>query len=382
MTKKARIYLLTVLSVAGPLLWPSSLVHAQTRFEIGMSTSATMMHMNERQLKERMQDIRSTGVNWLRMDFSWAVIQPESPHIYHWGMYDKVVKAATENNMKILATLDYTPKWAADKRCLALVKSDPIKCSPRDPNEFAHFAAVTVFRYRGQSVRAWEIWNEQNLTGYWKTPQPDNALTVDPLAYARVANAAALEIRHHDHSAVVVTGGLAPMFEPRRTIGMNQADYLEQLLPRLDAHLFDAIGVHPYSWPTMPAVPAVYNAFYTVDGGKPDHNLKTIMQKSGWGNKEVWGTEFGASTVGDRITREGNKRVDHVTESSQAQIVSQGVVDWYKKKNVGPIFVHSDSDQWLRQHKNEGGFGLRRKDGSKKPAYDSFKSAAKRVKAN
>ncbi|HKX73059.1 MAG TPA: hypothetical protein VJM32_03535 [Candidatus Saccharimonadales bacterium] len=74
-------------------------------------------------------------------------------------------------------------------------------------------------------------------------------------------------------------------------------------------------------------------------------------------------------------------RPDHVTEASQAQIIAQGIDEWYDKPNVGPLFVHSDSDQWLPHRKNNvSGFGLRRKDGTEKPAYHAFVAATKRIR--
>jgi hypothetical protein len=229
-------------------------------------------------------------------------------------------------------------------------------------------------------VRGWEIWNEPNLSAYWKTAQAHNTVLTDPASYASLANAAAMQIRHYDPGTVVITGGLAPMFNPVYPKGIRQSDYLKTILPLLKHNLFDGIGIHPYSWPAMPSKAAVYNAYYTVDHGKPEYDLRTIMNHAGWGDKQIWATEFGASTVGLRSVIDAatmHTRPDHVTEVTQAQIIQQGVSQWYTKQNVGPIFVHADSDQWLPKRTNEGGFGLRRTDGSEKPGYRAFQTAVK-----
>ncbi len=345
--------------------------------EAGIATGASLLAMSDAQLKSRLQDIRGMGATWIRVDFHWAQIQPRNYHEYKWGPYDRLATAARKSNLKILGTLGYTPKWARNVRCAALVKTevDGQKCSPRSTEEFGRFARAAVIRYKKHGLHTWEIWNEPNLTGYWKTARPDNTLFVDPEAYARTANAAAREIRHHDSQAKIITGGMAPLAEPKFPVGMRQSDFLARLLPHLEPHLFDAIAIHPYTWPKLPTVAAEYNAFYTVDSGRPDYALRTVMQRNGWANKKIWATEFGASTKGLRI--EGTPlrlgRPDHVTENKQAQIIQQGVDGWFKKANVGPIFVHADSDQWLQTRKNEGGFGLRRQDGTKKPSYDAFK---------
>lgn len=356
---------------------------AATRNEVGISTSTTLLSMNQSDLNQRLDDIVRLNATWIRVDFSWPDIQPGGPHDYKWGPFDRVVDAAAAHHLKILADLDYTPAWAQEPQCAALVPaSQRNTCNPRSTKEFAHFAAKASFRYRNKCVRAWEIWNEPNLPNYWKTVE-GHKIVVDPIKYARFANAAAAQIRYHDPTAVVLTGGLSPMFEPKPSSGMRQSDYLAQLLPHLNRAFFDGIGFHPYTWPILPSKPVVYNAFYTVDNGKPEYNLRDIMTKAGWGDKQIWGTEFGATTKGNIIVTRPTptKRSDHVTEETQAQIVSQGITDWYDKPNVGPLFVHSDSDQWLIvKTNNQGGFGLRRDDGSEKPAYTAFLKAAERIK--
>lgn len=255
------------------------------------------------------------------------------------------------------------------------------KCAPRSIDDFGRFAAAAANRYKNQNVKAWEIWNEPNLTAYWKTVRPDGTVFVDPIEYARLANMAATQMRYHT-SVAIITGGLAPLFEPQPSTGMRQSDYLAKILIHLNPDIFDGISIHPYTWPVLPNRAAEFNAFYTVDNGKPEYNLYTIMTGAGWGGKQIWGTEFGASTKGFRKDSHANRRdrrPDHVSEHKQAVIIKQGVEGWYQKPNAGPLFVHSDSDQWLYEQKNEGGFGLRRGDGRKKPAYDAFKSAIQRL---
>src|SRR6266496_540799 len=160
------IAMITLLVVA-PLL-STVPVHAASHYhEVGIATSATLLHMNDRDLNARLHDIISLGATWIRVDFSWAAIQPNGPHDYRWTMYDRVVQAATARHLKVLAVLGYTPPWARDSRCASAVRdeNEATKCSPRSAQEFGHFAAMASFRYRHQSIRAWEIWNEPNLSG-------------------------------------------------------------------------------------------------------------------------------------------------------------------------------------------------------------------------
>lgn len=355
--------------------------YVETRYETGVSTSFSLLGMSDEDLDRRLRDIKSLGVTWVRVDFSWATIQPHSASEYQWKGHDRIVEAAGTHGLKILALLGYTPSWAREPHCKALTRSEKRaqRCSPRSSVEFGTFAREAAQRYHDKNVRGWEIWNEPNLSSYWRTAKPDNTISVDPAAYANMANSAASQIRQVT-DAVIITGGLSPLFEPRHSVGMRQSDYLSQLLPLLDYRLFDAIAIHPYSWPLLPSRTEVFNAFYTVDNGPAHYNLRTIMEETGWGNKQIWGTEYGASTRGMQLHTNGRARADHVTEQTQAQIVEQGIEHWYAKKNVGPLFIHSDSDQWLHPHKNEAGFGLRRSNGTKKPAYDALKEATARIK--
>jgi hypothetical protein len=339
--------------------------------------------MKDKDLDSRLTDMERMGVTWLRVDFSWPAIQPHDRNVYHWKMYDRLVRVAGVHNLKILAVLGYTPAWAQEPRCAqrVITAAAGTKCRPADFNMFGRFARAAAIRYKGKSVRAWEIWNEPNLSAYWKAAQGRSAVLTDSAAYAALANTAALQISKNNPDTLIITGGLAPMFHPAYPKGISQGDFLRQILCILKPSLFDGIGIHPYSWPALPNKAAIYNAFYTVNHGPPSYNLRTIMAKAGWGDKQLWGTEFGASTQGVSrvVVPTLTSRPDHVTETLQAQIVAAGVKEWYAIPNVGPLFVHADSDKWLPQKKNEGGFGLRRKDNSQKPSYGVFQQMIRQL---
>jgi len=371
----------TIIAVS---LTSSMPAEAATRYETGISTSGTLLWMNDRDLDNRLTSIRNLGATWIRVDFNWPAIQPDSANTYHWKPFDRLVRVAGIHHLKVLAVMSYTPKWAQDPKCAKLVitRAAGEKCNAKSPDLFGRFARAAAIRYKGTSLRAWEIWNEPNLSAYWKTVQADGkAVHSDPIAYARFANAAAIQIRHNYPQSIILTGGLSPLYEPKYPKGMRQSDFLAAILPHLRYDVFDGIGIHPYSWPALPTTPAPYNAFYTVDQGNPQFNLKAIATKAGWGKKQLWATEYGASTKGLRSvgTPLSIGRPDHVTEDIQAQIVKQGMDAWYAKPNVGPLFIHSDSDKWLPASRNLDGFGLQRSDGSKKPAYSAYAQASARL---
>lgn len=382
---KKTIYLVISFILSAVILGSSSYqpVAAASGKEIGIATGTSLLWTEEEDLERRVRGIQVLGASWVRIEFNWAEIQAESPDKYRWGSYDRVIKVLRKYNLKVLATLVNSPAWARNEHCAALVSTEEAerKCSPGNVDEFGRFARSAVLRYNKSSIYAWEVWNEPNLTGHWKTARPNNTIFVDASAYARTANAAAAQIRKYQPRAFIVTGGLAPVYERRYHAGQRQSDYLRQLLPLLDHKLFNAVGVHPYSWPHVPGTVKDYNAFYTVNNEDEEYNLRTIMNNAGWGDRQIWATEFGASTKGKRLENPNqklgpnSKRPDHVSEQKQARIIKDGVALWHQKPNVGPLFIHSDSDKWLMNRGNERGYGLRRPDGSKKPAYEALRQA-------
>ncbi len=345
--------------------------------EIGMATSNTLLNVPDSQLEHRLDDMQRLGVTWLRVDFSWATIQPHDARNFDFRFHEKVVAGAQRHGMKILATLGYTPAWARDPACAAVVHAEEEsrqKCTPRDAREFAHFAHETAWYFKNR-IAAWEIWNEPNLTGYWKDVRPDGSVWVNPEAFGRLASLAGNAIHELQPGAPVVVGGLAPVFDAHDPRGMRQSDFLRATLPHLQSGSVTAIAIHPYTWPAQPRQHEVWNAFYTTDGGPDELNQQKILQNNNRNDMAIWGTEFGASTVGTQPSSTDPAiplRPDSVSEDAQATTVQQGIADWYAKANVGPLFLYADSDQYLPSYRNEGGFGLRRSDGSAKPAYMQF----------
>ena len=358
----------------------------QQSTQVGIATGGSLLNMSPDALHQRLVDIKALGATWIRVDFSWPVIQPKNSQSYDFRFHDKVVIAAEKAGLKVMGLLAYTPKWARTNRCMAAVGSSERsqqKCIPRDNHEFANFARTVAWRYRDHNIHAWEIWNEPNITGYWKDVNRRGELEIHPAVYARLATRTGNAIHGVDPHVTVVTGGMSPMFEPALRRGMRQSDFLRAMLPYLTKGGVDAIGIHPYTWPATPRKTADWNAFYTVDKGKPQYNLHDILGKANRGDLQIWATEYGASTVGETPTHAAtrSRRADHVDEQLQAESMREAVEDWRLKPNVGPIFIYSDRDLYLPQHKNEGGFGLRRKDGTEKPAYQALKNTVSNFSA-
>ncbi len=77
------------------------------------------------QVLDRLAD---SGVEWIRLDMSWAMLQPESADSYSpWGVdfADRVIGMAHERGLKILVMFWMTPGWANAGDGTELVPATP-----------------------------------------------------------------------------------------------------------------------------------------------------------------------------------------------------------------------------------------------------------------
>src|SRR3569833_640730 len=103
------------------------------------------------------QGITDLGLDWIRVDFSWDMIEPAQGQ-YDFTVTDGIVAAADSMGVNVYATLSSTPQWATDGAAQSGV--------PRDPADWDDFVYTVVSRYSG-SIKYWGMWNEPNLSQFW-----------------------------------------------------------------------------------------------------------------------------------------------------------------------------------------------------------------------
>jgi polysaccharide biosynthesis protein PslG len=341
-----------------PVTPPAPLVN----YSYGVSTGGRLPWLSDADLATTLDSYVYLGTGWIRMDFDWTSIQPNYVTTYDWSNIDRVIKAATARNLKVLPILTYTPAWARPADCT----ND--KCAPANPTKFATFAAEAAKRYAPQGVHTWEIWNEPNLSMFWQ-PAPDAKV------YANLLKLASAAIKNQDTQAKIITGGLSPA----DTAGLNISpiDFLTRLYQTGVASSFDAVGMHPYTYPFLPTDANPWSAWLQMSVTKP--NLRSIMANNGDSAKQIWLTEYGVPTGGPGLaavaaTNNYSGQYDHVSEALQAQIVSNMISNYKTLTFAGPLFWYTDKDLGTSNSTNENFFGLIRYDGSEKPAFGIFKS--------
>jgi hypothetical protein len=327
--------------------------------QAGIAYGDTLVWMSDERLARALDDAVDVGAGWIRADLSWDDLEHDGPGKYRWGLFDRVVAAAGQRGLKVLAVLAYTPPWARPAGCGLPA------CAPADPAAFARFVSAAVRRYAAKGVHTWEIWNEENI-GFWR-PAPD------PAAYTKMLRAVSPAVRAADPQARILLGGLAAT--DTGPMGIAQADFLAAVLKAGGGRLVDAVAYHPYTFPFL----ASDRTTFRTSWEKID-DLRAALVRYGYGRMPIWITETGAPTAGPGGASDGqpgsiNADTTHVTEARQAVIASDVVMTAAARPLVAGVFWYADQDLTFLPDSTENYFGLRRADGSKKPAYAAFSTA-------
>jgi hypothetical protein len=211
--------------------------------------------------------IAASGATSVRIAFHWHAGQPAGPGAVDFSAYDAPVLAAARHGIGVLPVVFSTPPWARRNA------ADPAS-PPRNPADYAAFVTALVQRYgpqgslwaehpdvRARPVRAWQLWNEPNLRGYWSQ---------QPFAkgYVRLLKVARAALRAADPRADAILAGLP-----------NGWDALRRIYRAGGRRYFDAVAIHPYT-ARADRVPRYVLA------------ARRVMRRFGDRRKPVWVTEI------------------------------------------------------------------------------------------
>ncbi len=326
--------------------------------KFGIAAGGGLIYMSSTELNTYFESLRDLGVGWVRWDVDWSVVEGKGKQNFDWSGPDRVVAAANKHGINSLGIIAYAPDWAAKKGC-----DQERQCAPADAGTFAFFSGMVVSRYK-DSIHHWEIWNEPNTTGFW-SPRPD------PAAYSEILKESYLKIKSIDPTAFVISGGLAPSYD-KKNGDISPITFVNRLYGLNSEKYFDAIGLHPYSFPALPENKIYWNSWQQMS------SIRRIMNANGDADKKIWITEYGAPTGGPGAKKNQNQLkfiedFDYMTESAQEKILSDAIVSYQGRNDwFGPFFWYSLKDLGETKDTLENFFGLLRYDGSRKPAYTTF----------
>lgn len=314
------------------------------------------------------------GMPWIRQQVRWMDLHDQSGAIY-WGELDAIVEDATRWQANLLFSVVAAPRWATDNGLHGMP-------SRAHFGTFNYFMAQMANRYAGR-VKAYEIWNEQNLA-------TENGGTVsDVNYYMDMLVGAAQAVHAADPNALVVSGALASTETNWPTVAMSDTRFYEGMFkdPRF-AQVVDIVGVHPGAasnppeslWPDKPGPGPNFvtsREFYF----RRVEDVRNLMVKNGIANKPVWVTEFGWATQNTSQYYEYGNQISYDMQADYLVRAIQFARTYYASWLTG-MFVWNLN--FAIPWKSEGNplheqasFGVLNGDWSPRPAYTALKNMPK-----
>lgn len=142
--------------------------------------------------------------------------------------------------MNLLFSVVNAPAWAREGGFDGNVGGPPA-----DPNTYASFVGAVAGKYCGSSVKAIEVWNEQNLHYEWGNKP------LDPGEYVRLLAAGYAAIKNACPSMYVISGALTPAGN-NGNLAHDDFDYLEGMFAAGAANYMDSVGAHPSGYNVPP----------------------------------------------------------------------------------------------------------------------------------
>jgi hypothetical protein len=250
-----------------------------------------------------LRSIRASRPAWVRLFVGWNAVE-SAPGVYNTAEiadYQQFL-AALPAGTKVDVDVEGTPSWASGG-------SNDIHTPPVDNATYASFVGHLVKAFHGR-VTAWEIWNEEDSSGWWGGTAAQ---------YVGLLRAAHEAVKAADPGATVVLGGLTG----------NDSAYLRELYADGARGSFDAVGVHT---DTACNVTSPYVFEYNI-GTKTINqyfflgfiSVHATMVAAGDGSKPIYMTELGwSSTTTECETGHwAGQKLAGVTEQTQATYMRQ-----------------------------------------------------------
>ncbi len=322
------------------------------------------------------QHITAMGFNWVKQQVEWFRYNP-APGQYDWGPLDRIVASANAYGVNLLFSVVKAPRWARPA-------GDTDEGPPADPNTYGAFMREMAARYKGR-VKAYEIWNEQNLYYEWG----GRGGKLSAARYMELLKVAYNAIKSVDPAAVVISGALTPTGVNDGDIAIDDRVYLEQMYQHGLARYCDAVGAHPSGynnppdadWRTWndPSAPSFKGHPSFFFRGTME-SYRNIMLKYGDGGKRIWPTEFGWATVENLGCgpAAGYGYAADNTEAEQAQFLVRAYQMGRAWGWVGPMFLWNLNFGPVSGAQDEkAAFGIVRPDWSPRPAFAALRDMPK-----
>jgi hypothetical protein len=267
--------------------------------------------------KRALELSKNAGVYWIRQQVRWQDLQGAPGTACYsicWGELDQIVDDSAAAGVNLLLSVVAAPGWAT---------SDGRNGMPSRANlgEYSNFMGQMAARYSGK-VKAYEIWNEQNLAHENGGRVASAELYMDMLVGASQA------IKAADPNAIVVSGAPSSTETNAASIAISDIRFLRQMFA--DSRFrgaVDVVGVHPGGasnppdtmWPDNPGPGPNFvtsREFYF----RRIEDVRAAMLDAGLEDMKIWVTEFGWAT---RNNTRGYEFGNRISYQKQAEWISR-----------------------------------------------------------
>jgi hypothetical protein len=291
------------------------------------------------------------GVGWTRVRFQWADVQAGGPGTWTPAVSDGQIGGELAAGRMVVGLLIGIPGWARDGRGLP----NGLHLPHDDPgNTWANFVREAVSRYNGR-INHWIIWNEPDIAD---AAAPGHTWDGSVEEFAQLQRTAYLAAKQANPNAVIHLPAITYFWDP---------GYIYRFLDTLVAdpaaaengYYFDIATAHLYFQPAT-----IYDVVQTFYGA---------MSSRGITGKSVWLVETNAPPINDPAWPVSNWTLQ-VTQDEQAAFIPQALATALAA-GASRVAVYKLQDTADDRAANPEPFGLLRLDGSRRPAFNSYRIA-------
>ncbi len=328
-------------------------------------------HIDSPAMAAKVMDmIKLMHFNWVKQQIEWFRFERNKGQI-DWGLMDLVVNAADQKGVKVMFSIVKAPDWARPPST-----DFGVEGPPQNPQDYADFVRAVASRYCGRSLKAIEVWNEQNLHYEWGN-EP-----IDPARYMQLLKAAYTAIKQACPSMIVISGALTPTGAPP-PLAMDDFAYLEAMYQNGLKQYSDAIGAHPSGYNVPPDARGCHPNVQIFRGPceNPHHSwsfrqtmegYRNIMVKYGDANKRIWPTEFGWASNPNPVP--GYEYAADNTLEEQAQFTVRAYQMMKQWGWVGVAFLWNLNFRVVAPGSEQAQWGIVAPDWSPLPAFNALKA--------
>ncbi len=296
------------------------------------------------------QRLVESNTLWVRKPIYWRQIEPNNttPDNYNWSIYDTQYLNAYNNGLKIVATIEQNPDWAADNY-EAHINSEYIV-------DFVEFVAAVVERYDGDGVddapgspvvNYWELYNEPDRDVRWGHYGAE---------YANMLSQVYPAIKQANPNAVVLMGGLAyDWFEEDG--GPFNRYFIDDVLAAGGGDYFDVMNFHYYppfmgNWSSFGSGLIGKNNYLRAELAKYNVEKPVAVTETGW--DVHWRSDIDDYQILYPFIKESGLTGEElqnrfvVRTFSRAVAADIKITNWFVFNDISPFysgFVYSNFDK-------------------------------------